>query len=49
MEDEDEDDDCGYEAAHSFAGPCTCDHDEERHGWCGCTVDGCECEAHWEE
>ena len=32
-----------------FYGPCTCEHEQEEHGWDGCSVDGCECEAHWEE
>ena len=32
-----------------FIGPCTCDHDEGEHGWGACDVDGCECEAGWEE
>lgn len=33
----------------SFVGSCTCDHDEEEHGWTACDVDRCNCEAHWEE
>lgn len=28
---------------------CTCDHDEEEHGWVRCEVEGCACEAHFEE
>lgn len=43
----DDDSGDGYEA--HFAGPCTCDHDEEQHGWGSCDVDGCSCEAGWEE
>lgn len=33
----------------SFAGPCTCQHESKQHGWTGCDVEGCGCEAHWEE
>lgn len=33
----------------TFAGPCTCDHEPEEHGWGSCDVEGCECEAGWEE
>jgi hypothetical protein len=32
-----------------FYGPCICEHDEEAHGWGSCDVDGCTCEAGWEE
>lgn len=32
-----------------FAGPCTCDHEQEEHGWGSCNVEGCPCEAGWEE
>jgi hypothetical protein len=33
-----------------FSGTCTCDHDEvEDHGWGSCDIDGCDCEAGWEE
>jgi hypothetical protein len=28
---------------------CICVHKDEQHDWEGCTVVGCECEAHWEE
>lgn len=28
---------------------CTCDHDEEQHGWGECEADGCPCEGGWEE
>jgi hypothetical protein len=28
---------------------CTCDHDENEHGWGCCDVDGCDCEGGWEE
>jgi hypothetical protein len=31
-----------------FEGPCTCTHEPEEHGYIGCEVDGCECNAHWE-
>ena len=36
----------GYTA---FAGPCTCSHTEEQHGWGDCDYEGCDCEAGWEE
>lgn len=32
-----------------FEGPCTCEHEQEEHGWGGCNIDGCNCEAGWEE
>lgn len=32
-----------------FVGPCTCEHDEDAHGWGSCDVQGCDCEAGWEE
>lgn len=32
-----------------FVGPCTCAHTEEEHGWGSCDVEGCTCEAGWEE
>lgn len=32
-----------------FAGVCTCEHEPKEHGWGSCDVDGCECEAGWEE
>ncbi len=28
---------------------CTCEHDEEEHGWGECLVEGCPCEGGWEE
>ena len=28
---------------------CTCDHEPEEHGWIGCNVEDCDCEAHFEE
>lgn len=30
-----------------FEGPCTCDHDEEQHGWGSCAVEDCQCVAGW--
>lgn len=33
----------------SFVGPCTCLHEREQHGWGMCDVEGCDCEAGWEE
>lgn len=47
MEDQCFDDDC-HSVAY-FVGPCTCEHEDEQHGWSGCDVDGCECDAGWEE
>jgi hypothetical protein len=44
MEDEDE-----WEGAATFAGDCTCEHEWDEHGWGECAVDGCECEAGWDE
>lgn len=38
-----------YELPVSFEGPCTCEHTPGEHGWVGCKVDGCACDAHWEE
>jgi len=32
-----------------FTGTCTCDHTPNEHGWGGCNVDDCKCEAGWEE
>jgi len=32
-----------------FVGPCTCDHEPEDHGWGKCDVEGCDCEAGWED
>lgn len=28
---------------------CTCDHEEDEHGWGHCEVEGCTCEGGWEE
>lgn len=52
MSDDDSDDDkddSSPEDHVSFAGPCTCDHAIEEHGWGQCNVEGCECAAGWEE
>lgn len=32
-----------------FEGPCTCDHEEDEHGWGGCNIEGCDCSASWTE
>lgn len=32
-----------------FVGPCTCDHDQDQHGWGSCDVEDCLCKAGWEE
>jgi len=45
--DEEEEED--FEYSTYFAGPCTCDHEEDAHGWGSCDVEGCTCEAGWEE
>lgn len=37
------------EQATYLEGPCTCLHPLEDHGWGGCGVDGCPCEAGWTE
>lgn len=46
--DEEEGEEWGEEWV-GFFGPCTCEHSEEEHGWGSCDVDGCDCEAGWEE
>ena len=46
MIDDDDIDDGDYSY---FMGPCTCGHDLQDHGWLACDIDGCDCEAHWEE
>ena len=33
----------------AFVGLCTCDHERDEHGWGSCDVEGCDCEAGWEE
>lgn len=43
------DDEVELEPSASFVGTCTCDHPPEEHSWGSCDVDGCECEAGWEE
>jgi len=43
MEDYEEEQDYQY-----FTG-CTCDHDQDQHGWGCCLVEGCDCEGGWEE
>lgn len=43
------DDEATWEEHTYFTGECTCDHDQEQHGWGHCDVDGCPCEAGWEE
>ena len=41
---------CGeYVDVTYFVGPCICNHDQEDHGWAGCYVNGCPCDAHIEE
>lgn len=41
--------DVDYEEQVYFIGPCTCEHEQEEHGWGGCNVEGCDCNAGWEE
>lgn len=28
---------------------CKCEHESEDHGWDGCKIEGCACDASWEE
>lgn len=35
--------------AHFNRAYCNCEHDADQHGWMGCLVDDCSCEANWEE
>lgn len=44
-----DEDDEPFEYTQYFEGPCTCEHEEEEHGWDGCRIEGCPCEAHWTE
>jgi hypothetical protein len=44
-----DDDDLGWEEIQTFSGSCTCDHDRDEHGWGHCDVEGCDCEAGWED
>lgn len=44
-----EDDDTSYEVNAYFFGACTCEHDQDEHGWGSCAVENCPCEAGWEE
>lgn len=46
---EDEEEESIPEDHVSFVGSCTCTHEKEQHGWGSCDVEGCECEAGWEE
>ena len=39
---------CPEDFIYFNSGDCTCDHEEEKHGWAGCEVEGCECEGNWE-
>lgn len=38
-----------WEERPTFQGECTCEHDRDEHTWGACDVDGCPCEAGWEE
>lgn len=45
----DAEDDCDdYEESVYFTG-CTCDHEQDEHGWGCCKVPNCDCEGGWEE
>lgn len=46
---EDDDWDCPEDHAYFNSADCTCDHEPEEHGWGECNVEGCDCEAGWEE
>ena len=45
---DDDESECPEEQIY-FGGTCTCQHDHEDHGWGHCSVEGCDCEAGWEE
>lgn len=49
MSDDERDDETDWEERAYFAGPCTCEHAKEKHGWGSCDVEDCPCEAGWEE
>lgn len=34
---------------HIYFVDCTCEHDQEQHGWGHCNVPGCPCEGGFEE
>lgn len=44
-----EEEDGLWEDSAHFCGHCTCEHEDEEHGWGSCDVEGCPCEAGWEE
>jgi hypothetical protein len=46
---DDQEDESYLEQVSYFVGECTCSHVREDHGWGRCDVDGCDCEAGWEE
>ena len=37
-----------YEIVPAFM-DCTCEHEEDQHGWGSCDVEGCDCLGGWEE
>ncbi len=44
------DEDCeDYPDEQSYFVGCTCEHDEDQHGWGHCDMPGCDCEGGWEE
>jgi len=49
MGDDTDGDDEEWEETAYFIGPCTCEHEDQQHGWGSCGVDDCPCEAGWEE
>ncbi len=46
---EEYEDELEYDGNAYFEGPCTCEHDQDAHGWGSCEVEGCPCEAGWTE
>lgn len=38
-----------YDPDPHFAGHCSCEHYKGQHSWGSCGVEGCDCEAGWEE
>ena len=43
------DDESIFELSPTFEGICTCKHHRWEHGWGRCDVEGCDCQAGWEE
>ncbi len=49
--DDDERDTSDFQDDNAFfdSASCECEHLADDHGWLGCEVEGCPCEARWEE